>query len=505
MRRNRCSGHSIMGGLLIVLLALGALPVAAQSMDDEETAAATAVELSRLETEGNFDALYDRMHPDARAIIPREAVVGWHVNEFAPRGPQVSTILGVITVPWTWEVTGQIYWNTAIVLYEQRFADGSVDRSQVHLVKSDQGEWGWFFGRSRAWVNDQIAKYVQSPTLAHTPTPAVLDSQRDDGSGLEIEVASLSTSVAELEDENEVLRTRVAELEARPVQTPTSTPLATRTVTRTPTPPVNSGMSDSSSYPELADVRELEVRPESLLNRKMRFIGTVHTTDGLTLDLGDGPVQSDLGVVVEAGDGTHRAVAITTTSIPEGASEGDQVEVLGTFRGTAFRENGNSVEIAVPFVQADQLVVMRPGPSADEYRLYFQPQPESIDERLDNLRLAGERIEFTCQIFNLVESGGAASPGDHTDATYNASMQVYVLGPDDILIDGDLHGEGFRVATNFGIAGVYDDTWLRVWGTIVDESSYYNKDMIILSTPLVRADRIEILPGPPAGTEDLAN
>jgi hypothetical protein len=210
-------------------------------------------------------------------------------------------------------------------------------------------------------------------------------------------------------------------------------------------------------------------------------------------------------VVVEAGDGTHRAVAIAATSVPVGASVGAQVEVLGTFRGSGFRENGNSAEIQVPLVQADQLVVMRPGPPADEYRLYFQSQPESIDERLDNLRLAGERIEFTCKVFNLVDSGGGSSPGDHTDATYEASMQVNVLGPDDILINGSFLGESFTVVTNTEITGVYDDTWLRVWGTVVDETSYYNLDMIILGAPLVQADRIEILPGPPEGTQDLGS
>src|SRR5687768_11502589 len=52
-------------------------PAAAQADDRLAAAADAARELSVLEAERDFDALYERMHPDALAVVPRSAVVGW--------------------------------------------------------------------------------------------------------------------------------------------------------------------------------------------------------------------------------------------------------------------------------------------------------------------------------------------------------------------------------------------------------------------------------------------
>lgn len=66
--------------VLALLLSTGATaasPVAARvEIGEEQAAADAAVALSALEAMGDFDALYDRLHPDAQAIIPHDAVVG---------------------------------------------------------------------------------------------------------------------------------------------------------------------------------------------------------------------------------------------------------------------------------------------------------------------------------------------------------------------------------------------------------------------------------------------
>ena len=54
-------------------------------MTSSTAAAAAAREFSVLEAARDFDALYERMHPDARAVVPRSAVVGWYESYF--RGP----------------------------------------------------------------------------------------------------------------------------------------------------------------------------------------------------------------------------------------------------------------------------------------------------------------------------------------------------------------------------------------------------------------------------------
>jgi len=50
-----------------------------------DRASQAAVVLSRLEAARDFDGLYDLKHPDAQALIPREAVVGWYEADLATR------------------------------------------------------------------------------------------------------------------------------------------------------------------------------------------------------------------------------------------------------------------------------------------------------------------------------------------------------------------------------------------------------------------------------------
>lgn len=66
----------------------GGPAVAAQT--EADAAAEFAYGLSGLERDGNFDRLYEFLHPDAKAIIPREAVVGWYREDFAPLKPQAA-------------------------------------------------------------------------------------------------------------------------------------------------------------------------------------------------------------------------------------------------------------------------------------------------------------------------------------------------------------------------------------------------------------------------------
>lgn len=148
---------------LVVGLAGMPAPLAAQSPADQAAAAATAVELSWYEATSDFNALYDRIHPDAHAVVPRAAVIGWYENEFAPLGPGVATVTGVRFVEWTWAVTGRTYPRTAEVAFQQPFADGSILTDVVRLVQDGNGEWRWFFGRSREFVDEQIARYAPAP------------------------------------------------------------------------------------------------------------------------------------------------------------------------------------------------------------------------------------------------------------------------------------------------------------------------------------------------------
>ncbi len=201
--------------LVAVLLAVSFPPPAGTVQRNVDDAAAAAVALSRLEAAGAFDPLYDQLHPDAKRVVPRAAVVGWYEEDFAPLGPGVITVQSVRFEDWTWSVTGKRYRNTAVVAYTQPFADGTVTEDVVRLVEHGRG-WGWFFGRDRAFVDEQIERFVAntytSPQFGYritwedpwAPTrEASIEGGRDEfrleAEGLYLEYIGMETSLGERE------------------------------------------------------------------------------------------------------------------------------------------------------------------------------------------------------------------------------------------------------------------------------------------------------------------
>jgi predicted metalloprotease len=139
---------------------------AEQADDILSEAAEAAREFSLLEADRDFDALYDRMHPDARAVVPRSAVVGWYESFFTNRETDELTVDDVVYEPWTWGVSGVRYDDAVTVRFLQPYwIDGELTEvpGEVHLVESADG-WGWFFGASAAFVDEQIALYGDDGT-----------------------------------------------------------------------------------------------------------------------------------------------------------------------------------------------------------------------------------------------------------------------------------------------------------------------------------------------------
>ena len=123
--------------------------------EDGSAPVEAAISQSRLEVTNNIFALYRQMHSDSRAEVPLYAVQYWYDTAFLPLGPKVLQFVDIRFLDWTWEVTGQTYPNTAEVSYTQAFTDGPVVEDKVRLVQED-GQWRWFFGRSRAFIDEQI-------------------------------------------------------------------------------------------------------------------------------------------------------------------------------------------------------------------------------------------------------------------------------------------------------------------------------------------------------------
>jgi len=121
------------------------------------TASSVAQQLSVLESQSNWDALYDQLHPDSQLTVGRSTVAYWYQNYFAINGPHPATITGATLVDWTWPVTGRTYPGTAEIAFSQAFDNGTTVNDVVRLVQAEDGTWRWFFGRSPEFVR-QIAQ-----------------------------------------------------------------------------------------------------------------------------------------------------------------------------------------------------------------------------------------------------------------------------------------------------------------------------------------------------------
>lgn len=157
--------------LLIATLLLSALVpqhTRAQTVD-LGVARAVAQQLSVLESESAWDALYDQLHPDSQLTVPRATVAYWYQTYFAPSGPSPAQITGASLGSWTWPVTGRTYPQTAAVSYTQTFADGSSVDEVVRLVLAADGTWRWFFGRSPEFIQQMIQESGQNLDPAAIP------------------------------------------------------------------------------------------------------------------------------------------------------------------------------------------------------------------------------------------------------------------------------------------------------------------------------------------------
>jgi uncharacterized protein len=151
---------------MTVLLLTLLLPAAAtaQSVDRQADAAAeAAATFLGLAEQGQFNTLFDYLHPDAQAEVPRSVGLAVFQAIYGQSQPSNTEITGVDVGSWTWPVNGRTYDDAVQVSYRQQFTNGNGERqtldSVMYLVPFD-GQYRWFFGNSRAFIAEAWAKYA---------------------------------------------------------------------------------------------------------------------------------------------------------------------------------------------------------------------------------------------------------------------------------------------------------------------------------------------------------
>jgi len=132
-----------------------------------EAAEGAAEEIFRFAVAGEFNALYDRIRPDAQVKVPRSAGIRILEEVYSLAQPGEAKITGVAIGSWTWPVTEKTYPNAAQISFRQPFVDDQgqeqVLEDKMYLVQHE-GAWRWFLGSDRAYLAEVIGLFAPPAT-----------------------------------------------------------------------------------------------------------------------------------------------------------------------------------------------------------------------------------------------------------------------------------------------------------------------------------------------------
>ncbi len=165
MRTRIASGTLL--GLILVFPLLGAASAQSDSMviADKAAVSASARTLFDQAALGNFAAMYESMHPDARAEIPANVAIAFLDDVYSVALADQAQIVSVDVGTWTWPVTGTLYQDAAAVDYVMPVlneAGQPVWTEETLYFARHNGRWGWFLGSSREFVDQINARYANA-------------------------------------------------------------------------------------------------------------------------------------------------------------------------------------------------------------------------------------------------------------------------------------------------------------------------------------------------------
>ena len=188
--RNRLMSILIIG---IMLLGIAAPARAQTTAVDSSTlqyqalAGEAARNILNLAGSRDFNAMYDLMHPDSKAVAPRSAVVGLFDAAYTQAQAGVPQVISIEIVDYTWPVTGKTYSPAAKVTFVQPIVDQTGQQAYVqdaiYLAPDANGNWGWFFGNSAEMVQAAIDTYgnTNTATTGNGTSGSVLTTLLQDG------------------------------------------------------------------------------------------------------------------------------------------------------------------------------------------------------------------------------------------------------------------------------------------------------------------------------------
>ena len=128
----RCRRPVATALVVLMVLALAgpfAGPAAATQTGNDEQGVRTAIsDLDRFDQAGNMSALYDRLAPDFRNLVPRSVWIAWTTQHPRLVPGEPSTVGEITFGDWTWTATGEDFSDAASVTVTRT---GTLDGAQT--------------------------------------------------------------------------------------------------------------------------------------------------------------------------------------------------------------------------------------------------------------------------------------------------------------------------------------------------------------------------------------
>jgi uncharacterized protein len=159
----------------IMTSSIGFARVSGQAITEEmrlQAAQQTAQVYLDAAVAGNYNGLFDYMHPDVLAEVPRSVALQIFSEIYGATNPGKARITDVNLGSYTWPVNNKTYDDAVEVSYEQEFTDQSGRKQTLETkmyLAPFQGQYRWFFGNSRAYIADASARFAP-PTQTGQPS-----------------------------------------------------------------------------------------------------------------------------------------------------------------------------------------------------------------------------------------------------------------------------------------------------------------------------------------------
>jgi hypothetical protein len=138
---------ALLGVWMVVGSLFLAMPLSAQTAQEEAAVERAVVDIFRHATNRDADAMYDLLAPESRMAIPRQAFRVWLEDESLLVATETPQIRRIDFESWESALTGTEYEDVAIVSYRVPVASATEEdtvRGEM-VLHNDGGVWRWFF------------------------------------------------------------------------------------------------------------------------------------------------------------------------------------------------------------------------------------------------------------------------------------------------------------------------------------------------------------------------